>query len=173
MCAVAFAWVCLRLRVFAGRECLVGTPPARYFLYKSSDTTYMSLRYCTQGFVRTRISDGTATSTNSGIRGFHHTPPGRGDSQLSASGPHSRASARRVTRCRKHRRRGVVGREVEGLTELSGLGEAPEPDSDAVCASTRPRRRFFWIGYKVPVDMPTGVTRLFGRMVGGNNQRAL
>ena len=31
----------------------------------------------------------------------------------------------------------------------------------------------FWIGYKVPVDLPTDVTRLFGRMVGGNNQRAM
>ena len=41
MCAVAFAWVCLRLRVFAGRECLVGTLPARYFLYKSSDTIHV------------------------------------------------------------------------------------------------------------------------------------
>ena len=80
--------------------------------YKTRNTCLYD--YCTQGLVQARnpISDGTATSTNSGMRAFHHTHSGRCDSQLSASGPCSRVSARRATRCRKHRCRGVVGREV-------------------------------------------------------------
>eukprot|EP00964_Phaeocystis_antarctica_P057179 scaffold33797_cov59-Phaeocystis_antarctica.AAC.2 len=35
------------------------------------------------------------------------------------------------------------------------------------------RTRFFSIGYKDPVDLPTGVTRLFGRRYGGDKQRTL
>ena len=44
--------------------------------------------------------------------------------------------------------------------------------------NVRPRNRwtktrFFSIGYKVPVDLPTGVTRLFGRRDRGDKQRTL
>eukprot|EP00964_Phaeocystis_antarctica_P081724 scaffold51150_cov82-Phaeocystis_antarctica.AAC.1 len=74
----------------------------------------------------------TATSTNSGMRAFHHAHSGRRNSQLSSSGPRSRLGGRRGAGST-----GAAGSlderswlEYEGLTGLSGLGEAPEPDSD-------------------------------------------
>ena len=92
---------------------------------------------------RNPISDGTATSTNSGMRAFHHTPPGRGDSQLERSSLSGRVQSSGLILGRQlggRRGAGSTGAagslderswlEYEGLTGLSGLGEAPEPDSD-------------------------------------------
>ena len=79
-----------------------------------------------------RLSEGTGTSTKSSAvsRLSHHPPSARGASRLSrqavlALGPPLAG---------QHRWRGSLDEtswlEYEGLTGLSGLSEAPEPDSD-------------------------------------------